>query len=113
MLARVVTAKQLFDEDRRHLNTNSDSEVLLNAFAHELGLVIDGAMRPDHIFHAVRQVHRRVSGGYAVVACIIGQGILAFRDPNGIRPLVLGKRDTAQGTDYMIASESAALEVLA
>ena len=105
-------AKQLFDEDRRHLNTNSDSEVLLNAFAHELGLVIDGAMRPDHIFHAVREVHRRVSGGYAVVACIIGHGILAFRDPNGIRPLVLGSRQTPNGIERIVASESVALDVL-
>jgi amidophosphoribosyltransferase len=105
-------AKELFDEDRRHLNTNSDSEVLLNAFAHELGLVIDGSMQPENIFHAVRQVHRRVKGGYAVVACVVGHGIVAFRDPYGIRPLVLGSRQTPNGIERIVASESVALDVL-
>ncbi len=105
-------ATQLFDEDRRHLNTSSDSEVLLNAFAHELGLIIDGAMRPDHIFRAVKEVHRRVRGGYAVVASIVGHGIVAFRDPMGIRPLVLGSRQTANGIERIVASESVALDVL-
>jgi amidophosphoribosyltransferase len=99
-------------EDRRHLNTGSDSEVLLNVFAHELHLRADGKPTPGQIFDAVDALHERCRGGYAVVALIVGIGIVAFRDPNGIRPLVLGKRDTEEGTEYMVASESVALDVL-
>jgi amidophosphoribosyltransferase len=102
----------LFRDDLRHVNTESDSEVLLNVFAHELQR--PGAHRPGiaQIFDAVRGVHRRCKGGYAAVAMVIGGGIVGFRDPNGIRPLVFGRRDTDRGVEYMIASESAALDTV-
>jgi len=100
----------LYRTDRRHINTNSDSEVLLNVFAHELQHVAGAeSLTPDHIFAAVSAVHERCIGGYAVVAMLVGRGVLAFRDPNGIRPLVLGKRETDGGTEYIVASESVAL----
>jgi amidophosphoribosyltransferase len=99
-------------EDLRHLSTDSDSEVLLNVFAHELQIRASGHPTADDIFDAVEALHRRCSGGYAVVVLIVGHGIVAFRDPHGIRPLVLGKRDIDGGTDYMVASESVALDVL-
>ena len=105
--------KALFQSDLRHVNTTSDSEVLLNVFAHELQL--QGKLRPmaEDVFAAVRGVHRRCRGAYGVVAMISGIGLLAFRDPNGIRPLVYGKRVNEQGrTEYMVASESVALDVL-
>ncbi len=105
-------AELLIDEDRRHLSTNSDSEVLLNVFAHELQRVVNGNPTPENIFDAVAAVHKRCTGGYAVVAMIIGFGIVAFRDPNGIRPLVLGEREVGGQKDYMVASESVALDVL-
>ncbi|ANO50900.1 amidophosphoribosyltransferase [Woeseia oceani] len=105
-------ADLLTREDRRHLNTGSDSEVLLNVFAHELQGRTTGRATPDQIFDAVAAVHERCSGGYAVVAMIIGHGIVAFRDPNGIRPLVIGKRETDKGTEYMVASESVAFDIL-
>ncbi len=100
----------LYREDLRHINTSSDSEVLLNVFAHELHSL--GKLRIDEkdVFKAVAAVHRRSRGGYAAVAMIIGYGMVAFRDPNGIRPIVFGKRETDQGTEYMIASESVALD---
>ena len=105
--------RQLFAEDRRHVNTSSDSEVLLNVLAHELQLNATG-LRLDlpAIFAAVRGVHRRCRGAYAVVAMIAGYGLLAFRDPNGIRPLVFGTNQTAQGNEYLVASESVALDTL-
>jgi len=103
--------EMLFREDRRHLNTESDSEILLNIFAHELqgngGLEVD----ERDIFKAVSAVHRRCRGGYANVAMIAGYGIVGFRDPFGIRPLVFGRRITDAGMEYMIASESVALDV--
>jgi len=102
----------LLEIDRRHLNTGSDSEVLLNVFAHELSRLSRDGLTPDKILNAVEAVHRRCSGGYAVVAMIIGYGIVAFRDPHGIRPVVLGIRHTAQGTERMVASESVALDAL-
>ena len=102
----------LIQEDRRHLNTGSDSEVLLNVFAHELQIRTNGRPKPEQIFDAVDAVHERCSGGYAVVSMIIGHGIVAFRDPNGIRPVVLGRRETESGIEYMVASESVALDVL-
>ena len=105
-------AELLAREDRRHLSTDNDSEVLLNVFAHELHVRAEGKLTPEQVFGAVEAVHKRCSGGYAVVALIIGFGVVAFRDPNGIRPLVLGSRETAAGTDYMVASESVALDVL-
>jgi amidophosphoribosyltransferase len=97
-------------QDHRHLNTRSDSEVLLNVFAHELGLHATNGLRPEQILDAVEALYRRCSGGYAVVAMIIGYGIVAFRDPHGIRPLVLGIRETANGVERMVASESVALD---
>jgi amidophosphoribosyltransferase len=102
----------LLETDRRHLNTGSDSEVLLNVFAHELGRLSRDRLTPDTILSAVEAVHRRCSGGYAVVVMIIGYGIVAFRDPHGIRPVVLGVRQTEQGTERMVASESVALDAL-
>jgi amidophosphoribosyltransferase len=108
-----VMKEEMFRKDRRHINTNSDSEVLLNVLAHELGVASDGiTLDPETIFRAVRAVHRRVRGAYAVVAEIAGYGLLAFRDPYGIRPLVFGVNETDHGTEYMIASESVALEGL-
>ena len=105
-------AELLIKEDRRHLNTGSDSEVLLNVFAHELQMRSNGKPTPEQIFDAVDAVHRRCRGGYAVVAMIVGIGLVAFSDPNGIRPLCVGSRQTDEGTDYMVASESVALDVL-
>ncbi len=99
-------------EDRRHLSTNSDSEVLLNVFAHELQSRVNGRPTAASIFDAVDAVHKRCKGGYAVVAMIVDFGVVAFRDPNGIRPLVLGERDVDGKKDYMVASESVALDVL-
>lgn len=102
---------EMFRIDRRHINTSSDSEVLLNVLAHELQLATTGfSLEPDAIFKAVAGVHRRVKGSYAIVALIAGYGLLAFRDPYGIRPLAIGKLETAQGVEWMIASESVALE---
>ena len=105
-------AALLMREDHRHLNTSSDSEVLLNVFAHELQSRSNGRPAPEAIFDAVDAVHRRCTGGYAVVAMIIGHGIVAFRDPNGIRPITIGQRETEHGTEFMVASESVALDVL-
>jgi amidophosphoribosyltransferase len=101
--------KELYEQDRRHINTESDSEVLLNIFAQELQKCKAYRVHPEEIFTAVRGVHQRCEGAYAVVAMITRDGIVGFRDPHGIRPLVYGKRETAKGTDYMIASESVAL----
>ena len=105
-------AEDLYKADLRHLNTDSDSEVLLNVFAHELQLQGKMSPSPEDIFNAVKGVHRRVSGGYAVVAMIANYGVLAFRDPNALRPLVYGCKETENGNEYMIASESVALDVL-
>ncbi len=105
-------AQLLIREDRRHLSTNSDSEVLLNVLAHELQIRVDGDPTAQNVFDAIAALHKRCKGGYAVVALIVGFGIVAFRDPNGIRPLVLGKREERGRTGYMVASESVALDVL-
>ena len=104
--------RDLFVDDLRHINTDSDSEVLLNIFAHELQ--VQGKLRIDEqdIFRAVSGVHRRCRGGYAAVAMIPGFGVFGFRDPFGIRPLIYGRRETDEGTEYMIASESVALNTL-
>ncbi len=107
-----VLKKELFKSDRRHINTESDSEVLLNVFAHELQVHGELKLRPEHLFRAVSGVHRRCIGGYANVVLIPGKGILGFRDPNGIRPIVYGYRDTPEGREYMMASESVALDTL-
>ncbi|GAB2784301.1 amidophosphoribosyltransferase [Halomonas shantousis] len=102
--------QELYSTDLRHINTSSDSEVLLNVFAHELGKQ-GHHLTPEDIFDAVRRVHRRCRGGYAAVAFINGFGMVAFRDPYGIRPVVFGTRETEEGADVMIASESVALDV--
>jgi amidophosphoribosyltransferase len=102
----------LIHEDRRHLNTSSDSEVLLNVFASELQRVGTPRVTPADIFAALNAVYRRCRGGYAVIAMVIGHGILGFRDPHGIRPLALGRRDTPRGPEWMLASESVALAAL-
>ncbi len=102
----------LIREERRHLNTTSDSEVLLNVLASELQRVGTPRVTAADVFAAVTALYRRCRGGYAVVAMVIGHGILGFRDPNGIRPLVLGSRETTKGLEYMLASESVALDML-
>ena len=102
--------REVFEQDRRNVNTDSDSEVLLNVFAHELDT--QKALTPDAVFRAVEGVNRRAKGGYAVVATVLGLGLVGFRDPHGIRPLVLGKRTTDAGNEYAIASESVALDIL-
>ena len=104
--------KELFIEDQRHLNTNSDSEVLLNIFAHELQQLGKLELNKDDIFKAVEGVHRRCKGAYAVILMIPNIGIIGFRDPHGIRPIVFGERKSEQGTEFIIASESVALDVL-
>ena len=105
--------RELFRQDLRHVNTSSDSEVLLNVLAHELQeATTNYKLDPATIFAAVSGVHRRCRGAYAVVAMIAGYGLLAFRDPYGIRPLVYGKLETEAGTEYMLASESVALDAL-
>lgn len=100
----------LLQSDLRHINTNSDSEILLNVLAHELQC--QGKLVPTEkeIFEAVRVVHKRARGAYAVIAMITGYGVLAFRDPYGIRPACYGKKDTPEGPEYMVASESVALD---
>ncbi len=100
---------ELFKQDRRNVNTESDSEVLLNVFAHEMGVL--EPLSPETAFHAVSGVYRRCVGGYAVVATVLGLGLVAFRDPNGIRPLVLGKRTGPLGDEYAVASESVAFDL--
>ncbi len=104
--------KALFIEDQRHINTDSDSEVLLNVFAHELQSLGKLHLTVDDVFQAVSGVHRRCRGAYAVVVMIAGFGILGFRDPHGIRPIVFGEKKSEQGSEFMIASESVALDVL-
>jgi amidophosphoribosyltransferase len=100
--------KELFDIDRRHINTESDTEVLINVVAHELELAArDLPVTPEEVFKAVRAVHKRIKGSYAVIALIAGHGLLAFRDPYGIRPLCFGQ---AADGEIMVASESVALE---
>ncbi|MEM1109293.1 MAG: amidophosphoribosyltransferase [Planctomycetota bacterium] len=104
--------KEVYRTDLRHVNTTSDSEVLLNVFAHELHVSGDPTPTPRGIFNAVSEVHRRCRGAYAAVAMINGHGVVAFRDPNGIRPLIYGQRRTLQGVETMFASESVALDAL-
>jgi len=104
--------REMYEGDRRHINTDSDSEILLNIFAHELQIQERHALTPDHIFKAVAGVHARARGGYAIASLLLGYGIVAFRDPYGIRPLVLGERDTESGKEYAVASESVAFDIL-
>jgi len=105
--------REMFRQDLRHINTTSDSEVLLNVLAHEIeSSARNTALDVDMVFDAVSGVHKRVKGAYGVVAMIANYGLLAFRDPFGIRPLVIGKADTDKGVEYVVASESVALDVL-
>ncbi|WP_150049147.1 MULTISPECIES: amidophosphoribosyltransferase [Methylomonas] len=104
---------QVFVDDQRHINTDSDSEVLLNVFAHELQQTGRLTLTVEDVFKAVTMVHKRCRGAYAVVVMIAGFGVLGFRDPHGIRPIIFGERKNEEGgSDYMIASESVALDVL-
>jgi amidophosphoribosyltransferase len=104
--------REVYRDDLRHINTDSDSEILLNVLAHEL--LRQGKLRIDRddVFEAIAAVHRRCRGAYAAVAMITGYGVVGFRDPWGIRPIVFGRRGTGAETEYMIASESVALDVL-
>ncbi|PST66505.1 amidophosphoribosyltransferase [Shewanella algae] len=111
-LTNTVQLAEGLRNKRRHVNTTSDSEVLLNLLADELDKTDSLTLSPDEVFDAVSRVHADTRGAYAVVAMIIGQGLVAFRDPFGIRPLVLGKHETASGTEYMVASESVALDAV-
>ena len=111
-LTNTAELEEQVRDDLRHLNTSSDSEILLNVLAHELQKQGARKVCPEHIFKAVAGVHRRVRGAYAAVAMIRGGGILGFRDPLGIRPLAFGRREVEEGFEYMIASESAALDIL-
>ncbi|HCU90164.1 MAG TPA: amidophosphoribosyltransferase [Gammaproteobacteria bacterium] len=104
--------QELFEDDLRHINTDSDSEVLLNIFAHELKRLGKFRIESNDIFKAIEKVHQRCKGGYAAISMITGVGIIGFRDPHGIRPIVYGKRETDLGVEYMIASESVAIDVL-
>ena len=105
--------EEMFRTDLRHINTGSDSEVLVNVLAHELERAsVKLRVEPQTIFTAVAAVHRRLKGAYAVVAMIAGYGVLAFRDPFGIRPAVIGYNETGAGTEYMVASESVAIDAL-
>jgi amidophosphoribosyltransferase len=103
--------EEMFRTDLRHINTGSDSEVLVNVLAHELEQAsVKLRLDPQTIFAAVANTHRRLRGAYAVAAMIAGYGVLAFRDPFGIRPLVIGYNETSSGTEYMVASESVAVD---
>ncbi|MCG8428181.1 MAG: amidophosphoribosyltransferase [Chromatiales bacterium] len=102
--------RDLFEDDMRHINTSSDSEILLNVLAHELQRSGKIRITEQDVFNAVAALHKRCRGGYAALAMINGYGLLGFRDPFGIRPIVFGKRETEEGTEYMIASESVALD---
>lgn len=105
--------REIFMSDLRHINTNSDSEVLLNVLAHELQAASSGfKLDEEAVFRAVANVHRRCRGAYAVVVMIAGYGLLAFRDPYGIRPLVIGRNEAMAGSEWMVASESVALDVI-
>ena len=102
---------ELVEKDRRHINTESDTEVLINILAHEIETAARGnVLTPDVVFQAVAAVHKRIKGSYAVVALIAGHGLLAFRDPYGIRPLIYGTAESADGKSVIVASESVALE---
>jgi len=106
--------RDLYIQDRRHINTNSDSEILLNIFAHELQKTVSSKLdiTAENVFDAIENVHKRCKGAYAVVAMITGRGIVAFRDPNGIRPIAFGKRETKKGVEHIVASESVAIDSL-
>lgn len=104
--------KQVLEDDMRHLNTSSDSEVLLNVLAYEIGKVNSKSVTPEGLFKAMEKVYERVRGGFSVVAVIAGQGLIAFRDSYAIRPLIMGQRNDDLYADTIFASESVALDVL-
>lgn len=104
--------EEVTKRNARYLNTNSDSEVLLNVVADEIGKIRINKLMPQHIFKAIKGVFRRVKGSYSVICIIAERGLLAFRDPHGIKPLILGKRQQAAGLEYMVVSESVALNTL-
>lgn len=104
--------RDLINTDRRHLNTQSDSEVLLNIFASELQKFPETTLTPDLIFKAVEGLNERCRGAYAAIVLIVGYGLVAFRDAYGIRPLIMGVRENQDSNEYMIASESVALDTL-
>jgi len=104
--------KQVIEKEMRFLNTKSDSEVLLNIVAHELRAMNSNKLTPEQIFKAMEEVYKKVKGSYSVVALVAGHGLIAFRDPYGIRPLILGKKDSKMTSDYVIASESVSLDTL-
>ena len=111
-LTNTVELHERLIKQRRHVNTTSDSEVLLNLLADEIQQCKNESLSPEEVFDAVEKVHTLIRGAYAVTALIIGQGLVAFRDPFGIRPLVLGKQETENGVEYMIASESVAIDAV-
>jgi len=112
-LTNATSLRKSLIKSRRHINTTSDSEVLLNIFAAELDNMQGDKLMPDDIFNAVSEVHKKVVGAYGVVSLMIGHGLVAFRDPNGIRPLVLGSRKTEEGDmEYIVASESVGLDTI-
>lgn len=112
-LTNATELKEMLKDSRRHINTTSDSEVLLNILASELDRFHSNRLIADDIFFAIREVHKKVNGAYAVAALIIGHGMIAFRDPDGIRPLVLGSRQTEDNqTEYIVASESVGLDTI-
>ena len=104
--------KNVVEKDKRFLNTSSDSEVLLNVIAYELDIINGEHLSPDDIFKAMTSIYKRLKGSYAVIAVIAGHGLLAFRDPYGIRPLILGERKTTTKNEYIFASETVALDTL-
>ena len=107
--------EKVFKGDRRQINTSSDSEIMLNVFAYELSTTVrktGGNLLPKHVFRAVEKVYERCKGAFAVTVLIVGCGILAFRDKNGIRPLIYGTRETSGGKDFAFTSESVALDAL-
>ena len=112
-LTNVSSLKEdLYKEDLRHINTDSDSEVLLNILAHELQQLHKLRIEAEDVFTAISALYERCEGGYAAVAMITGYGIVGFRDPHGIRPIGIGKRETNKGTEYILASESVAIDAL-
>ncbi len=104
--------KELYEANQRHINTSSDSEILLNVFAHELQIDSNQSLSPENIFEAIEGVYKRCKGAFAAVALITGHGMVCFRDPYGIRPVVFGKKEVNGKTEYMVASESVALNAL-